>query len=144
MRQSIAALLAVSVVVSTAAGAQRKASRRKPMSDAQVLPFEAGSRAELLSSRNIFSIEVVNLAPSPWKRDPESGLEARNLHVEARLLTVYKGAAQSAGPFKADLPQRREDALTVSDYHGFWSHQEIETGKQYVLFSNGTSTDPAA
>ena len=113
------------------------------MSDAQVLPFQAGSRSELLSARNIFSIAIVSLSPSSWNRDPDTGLEMRVLHVEARLLAVYKGPTQTAGAIRADLLQRRENALTVSDYHGFWSHQEIETGKQYVLFSNGTSNDPA-
>jgi hypothetical protein len=143
MRRLAAALLALSVLA--AAGApQRKPSRRKQMSDSQVLPVEAGSRSELLAARNIFSIETVSLSPSPWKPDPDSGLEARVLTLEARLLEVYKGDAKRAGPFRAELPQWREDALTVSDFHGFWSHAEIEAGKKYIVFSNGVSTDPAA
>lgn len=113
------------------------------MSDAQVLPMEAGSRSELLATRNVFAIEVRNLAPSAWKRNESSGLEARTLAMEARLLKVFKGPDRPAGDFHVTLPQRRENALIESDFHGFWSHREVEAGRQYIAFSNGAGNDPS-
>ncbi|MBS1826007.1 MAG: hypothetical protein JST93_11845 [Acidobacteria bacterium] len=114
------------------------------MSDSQVLPLEAGSRSELLSTRNVFAIQVLSLAASAWKMDESIGLEARTLTMNARLLQVFKGPDRPAVDFRVSLPQRREDALTISDFHGFWSHREVEVGRQYIAFSNGAGNDPAA
>ncbi|MBL8173702.1 MAG: hypothetical protein JNK48_03480 [Bryobacterales bacterium] len=114
------------------------------MSDSQMLPYEPGSRSELLAARNVFSVEVLSLAPSEWKVDPSTGLQTRSLAIEARLLTVHKGLPQAAAPFRLAVPQRREDALTVSDFHGFWSHRDLEAPRSYLAFSNAPGNNPAA
>ena len=120
-----------------------KASRTKAMSESRQLAFEPESNSELLAARQVFSIEITRLDASEWKRDPASGLEVRELKLQARVLAVYKGAVQAPGSVAAVLPQRREGALTVSDFHGFWSHQEPVAAAQYLVFSNGDSGDPA-
>ena len=66
------------------------------MSDSQVLPLEPGSRSELLATRNVFSIEVLNLSASAWKLDESIGLESRTVTMNARLLHVFKGPDRPA------------------------------------------------
>jgi len=121
----------------------RDLSGKKTMIDPQVLPHEGDSRSELLAARAIFAIEVESLSPSAWQRDPSTGLETRVVSATARLIHVYKGSVTDRGSFQVALPQRREDPLTISDYHGFWSHRELRAGR-YIVFSNGDGRDPAA
>ncbi len=106
------------------------------------IPLEPGSDAILLSASHVFLIEVSGIQGAAWARDAD-GLEHRTLHLDLRLIENLKGSihANKGSAFSVDVPQKREDALTVSDYHGFWSHAEIEQGRRYLVVSNGTNRD---
>ena len=105
------------------------------------LPLEPGSEAIILSASHLFVIEVAGMRGAAWARGAD-GMEHRSLHLDLRLVEKLKGAFQAdAAAFSVDLPQKRENALTVSDYHGFWSHTEVEQGKRYLVASKGTARD---
>lgn len=84
------------------------------------------------------------MTPTPWVREPD-GLERRSLSLRFRLLHNLKGRLRVApgSVFEIKVPQERENALTVSDYHGFWSHNEPRQGQHYLVVSNGSGEDPA-
>ncbi len=108
------------------------------------MPVEPSSSSEILAATHIFTVELIEMSTTPWTRQAD-GLEHRQLRLQLALLERFKGrlALQPGGRFEVELPQRREDALTVSDFHGFWSHQELQKGSRYLVLSNGTTDNVA-
>ena len=106
------------------------------------ISLEPGSDAIVLSASHLFLIEVLGMQGTAWARGADR-LEHRTLHLNLRLIEKLKGAirANKGDVFSVDVPQKREDALTVSDYHGFWSHAQIEQGRKYLVASNGRNED---
>ena len=106
------------------------------------IALEPGSDAIVLSASHLFLIEVLGMQGTAWARGAD-GLEHRTLHLNLRLIEKLKGSihANKGDVFSVDVPQRRENALTVSDYHGFWSHAEIEQGRKYLVASNARNGD---
>jgi hypothetical protein len=101
------------------------------------LPLELGSPALILSASHLFVIEVVKMSATPWAAGGD-GLEHRSLHLDLRLVENLKGVlARNGDAVSVDLPQRRESALMVSDYHGFWSHTDVEKGASYLVAADG-------
>jgi hypothetical protein len=109
------------------------------------LPREPESPSEILAAAHLFTVECTALAGTPWVREAD-GLEHRKLGMKLRLQQNLKGPLRVAAgsPFDLIVQQKREDALTVSDYHGFWSHAEPQQNGHYLVISNGEGDDPAA
>jgi len=108
------------------------------------LPHEPGSNSELLAATHLFVVRVSGAAATPWERGAD-GLEHQTLRLDLRLGRVLKGrVARALGAnFTVVAPREREDAATVSDYHGFWSHAEVEAGEERLVIAEGTGDDPA-
>jgi hypothetical protein len=108
------------------------------------IPLEPGSDAVILSATHLFVVETLQMQGGAWARGA-NGLQHRTLHLGLRLVENLKGAlrAKNGAEFALDVPQERESAMAVSDYHGFWSHARIEQGKSYLAASSGRGEDPA-
>lgn len=109
------------------------------------LPVEPGSEAEILLATHLFTVEWTEARAGTWAAESD-GLEHRRLHLKARLLEQLKGelSVELGSTFELDLRQHREDELTISDYHGFWSHHDPLPGAKNVVLASGTGTDPVA
>jgi hypothetical protein len=108
------------------------------------LPHESGSRAQVLRTTHLFTIEVVAVREAPWTRGPD-GLEQRPLTLEVKLLERLKGtlAQQPAKSFPAVVEQKREPMGVQSDYHGLWSEARPRAGTKYLIGADGEGTDAA-
>lgn len=110
------------------------------------LPFEPKSRAELLSSSHLFTVEVVTAQASPWAVGPD-GLEHRSIVLGLRLSALLKGrlTIPAGETFSVTLPQRRESELVGNDYHGLWSHVSPEPapGVKYLVVATSPDSAPA-
>ncbi|MFI5382413.1 MAG: hypothetical protein ACHRHE_24210, partial [Tepidisphaerales bacterium] len=86
------------------------------------LPHEPESSSELLAATHLFTVEILQQSATPWAGAADN-LQHRTLSLKLRLLELFKGNVQlkPGDAFDLNVAQRREDALTVSDYHGFWS-----------------------
>lgn len=106
--------------------------------------MEPSSASEILSATHLFTVELTDLSATPWTPGTD-GLEHRRLTLDLTLLETFKGHfdLQNGAKFKVEVPQRREDALTVSDFHGFWSHMEPEKGSRYLVLSKATNDNVA-
>jgi len=111
--------------------------------DPEALPYETASQAELLSSSHLFTVQLDWLDSTSWSMG-EDNLEHRQVQFHFRVLEVYKGALRfrAGESFELDVNQERENELFVNDYHGFWSHAEVEAGAQYLVLSRGAGDDP--
>ena len=111
------------------------------------LPFEPGSLAELLSSSHLFTVEILSAQPTPWATGAD-GLEHRSIALSLRTLALLKGrlTVPAGETFSVTVPQRRENALVGSDYHGLWSHASPEPapGVKYLVVATAADAAPAA
>jgi len=109
-----------------------------------VLPHEPGSTAELLAATHIFEIRPTAVETTQWKRGSD-GLEHRELIAHLLLGPVFKGdvGLTPGGEFILRAPQVREDALTVSDWHGFWSQTELHVGESRIALAESPGSNPA-
>jgi hypothetical protein len=107
------------------------------------LPTEPHSSAEILAATHLFTVETLGLSDTPWTKGPD-GLEHRQQTMEFRLLERFKGDLdiRTGDAFRVEVPQNRESALETSDYHGFWSHQEIQKGERYLVLASGPASAP--
>jgi hypothetical protein len=112
---------------------------------ADVLPREHDSPSEILAASHLFTAQVLDASPTPWARG-DDGLEHREMRMKLRLLERFKGPlrAKPGEDFDLTVPQRRENASAISDYHGFWSHIDIEKGTKWLVISRGEGSDPAS
>jgi len=108
------------------------------------LPYEPGSSAEVLSATRIFTVEVLQVSPGAWAREP-GGLEHRQLLMKLRLLEALKGPLRipPGSVFDLDVPQNREGGSIVADAPGFWSHAKVSSGQSYLVMSQGGGNNPA-
>ena len=69
------------------------------------LPFEPKSKAELLSSSHLFTVEVVTAQASPWAVG-QDGLEHRSMALGLRLSAMLKGrlTVPAGEAFSVTLP----------------------------------------
>ena len=111
---------------------------------AESLPHEPKSSAELLSATHLFTVETLDLSAGTWARGADE-LEHRGVSLKFRLLERFKGELKigSGDSFEVQVGQRRENALTVSDFHGFWSHALPVKGARYLVMAEGAGNDPA-
>jgi len=109
------------------------------------LPYLPESESEALSSTHLFSVEVVSVEASPWAAQAD-GLEHRYLDLVVRLLESLKGtlAVGQGETFPVRVEQRRENAYSVSDYHGLWSHIEPQADQRLLIVAEAQTTSPAA
>jgi hypothetical protein len=109
-----------------------------------MLPHESGSAAELLAATHIFEIRATAVQTSEWKRGAD-GLEHRELIAHLVLGPVLKGdiGLTPGREFILRAPQAREGALTVSDWHGFWSQTELHAGESRIALAESSGSDPA-
>ncbi len=107
------------------------------------LPYEPDSGSELLSATHIISVEIISLKETPWSSE-DGMLEQRVLDVDLKLLKVLKGAVdlEPGNGFTIRVTQRRESEFEVSDYHGLWSHIELQKGQSYLIISTAASNSP--
>jgi hypothetical protein len=112
---------------------------------ASELPHEAGSLSEILAATHLFVVKIESITASPWEPGPD-GLEQQTAWMNLRLEHVLKGRLNLApgATFTLAAPRRRENALMVSDYHGFWSHAEVAAGQERLVIAGGSGGDPAA
>ncbi len=111
----------------------------------QSLPHESGSAAEVLAATHLFTVEIVAVNASAWTPG-EDGLEHRHLDLRARILQTLKGSLEEKGgqPFQMRVEQKREDALSVSDFYGFWSHRrDVTAPSSFLAIASGSTGDPA-
>jgi len=109
----------------------------------ETLPYEAGSSAELLSATHIFTVQLNAIDGSEWVLGGDE-LEHRQVRLNFGLLQLLKGtlSIKPDETFDLETEQHREGDLFVSDYHGFWSHTELESGAHYLVLARGTGDDP--
>jgi hypothetical protein len=107
------------------------------------LPLEPDSTAEILAATHLFTVETLAVETGSWVRGND-GLEHRPLRFRVRLLENLKGALdiEPGKEIDAAVEQKRESALVVSDYHGFWSHNEPRLVSRYLVISGGAGRNP--
>src|SRR6185295_2593467 len=100
------------------------------------LPYEPGSSAELLNSTHVFTVEILALAATPFVAGDDD-LEHRVLSLELRLIKIFKGKldVDEGQTFTLKVLQHRESELFVTEFHGLWSHLEVEAGVRYVVIA---------
>lgn len=106
------------------------------------LPHIAGSASELLAASHIVQLTVMRQAATAWTLS-DDGLEHRKLHLAVRVDRQLKGQLlQAVGSvLEVPLAQQREPGMRVSDYHGFWSHQNPNDCAGYLLLATARSND---
>src|SRR5262245_15832767 len=109
------------------------------------LPHEPGSSAEPLAATHLFTAELLSTSDDPWVRAAD-GYEHRRLRLGLSLMARLKGRLRllPGEEFGTEVPHRRENALVVSEYHGFWSHADVVVGGRYLVVAAGDGDDPAA
>ncbi|MFT3775571.1 MAG: hypothetical protein QM820_60255 [Minicystis sp.] len=108
------------------------------------LPVEPGSRAELLSSTHLFTVEITALDAEPWTRGAD-GLSHRKLKMGVKLVEILKGTLdrRPGEVFPLEVAQRRVSKSIEEGYHGLWSHADPEVGKGYLVISRAPGATSA-
>lgn len=121
------ALFAVSVFCAARAQAAEGAMKRPAIVGSQTLPFVAESTSEILAATHLVLIEFAEVDEGAWAL-AATGLQERRLRTKVRVVDVLKGhLSQPRGEmFDFVVHQQREGPWVESDYHGLWSHTQVQ------------------
>src|SRR5437868_3719473 len=99
-------------------------------------PIDPRSVSEIIRASAILLIQLVHVAPGPWKQD--GNMSSRTVELRIAVKEVLKGAVP-VGDVLVTVTQNR--GVASMDYLGLWSHVPIEQGTEFVAFCKGTSHD---
>ena len=144
-RAMLSGLVVVCGLILSSCGVNMNKEAQPGGQAAAALPHEPSSPAEILAASHLFLVELVAQTATPWARPSEDALQQRKVGMKIRLVESLKGQlkARPAEVVEVNVEQAREDELTVSDYHGFWSHTELKAGSKYLVLAEGDSDNIA-
>src|SRR5687767_5600457 len=109
---------------------------REPIVDPQ-------SESEVLRASVIMLVRLRDLSFSPWVKEPDGPLMARNVTMKITIDEKLKGKVkQNVGePFEFRVRQRGSGDHIVMEYYGLWSHVPLFEGVTFVAFCRGDADD---
>jgi hypothetical protein len=132
--------LLILLVADGALGATRATPGTQPMS-----PSPSASPSLLQRATHLLHIRIEHSRADPWQTG-EGGWDERNVHVEAQLVEVLKGAVDSRSSTRllAQVLQRRNPSLMFMPVPGIWSAIALDPRADLVVFASSGEASPAA
>jgi len=138
MKQSLAELAVVALLLAIPAIAQRVGPPRKqqPAKRVSMVPVNADAQSLLLRSTHILLIRIESANVGPWVAE-EEGPTRRNLELHLIIEEVLKGTLVTGTPKPVTVKARQTRRVGTRYYAvpGVWSEHDVGAGTRLVAFS---------